>query len=116
VGVKQGLKYDGVFCFGGSDQEGRVGGELMHLDCVTKDSMLDVRFQGWRLVETSSTQRPQPRTHHTLNIINKKASILLMGGVDAHGKTLNDIWLFSLHKLEWTQISPVMNPGSYLPG
>ena len=67
-------------------------------------------------METHSTHKPQPRKHHTLNIINKKALILLMGGVNARGKTLNDVWIFNLLKLEWTQITLFMNPGSYLSG
>lgn len=47
---------------------------------------------------------PSPRTHHTLDLLPKKLSLVLVGGLDSKESALADVWLFDLLGSAWTQI------------
>lgn len=45
--LKMLLKYDGVFCFGGTNQDNVMHNNVTFLNCIGKENALDVRFQSW---------------------------------------------------------------------
>ena len=43
-----------------------------------------------------SGKKPEPRTQHSLNILTKKAYLILMGGKNQKDFFLDDIWVLDL--------------------
>ncbi|MEO8972922.1 MAG: protein kinase [Ktedonobacteraceae bacterium] len=47
--------------------------------------------------------------------LNGTSQLVIIGGYDsAHGKSLNQTWLFNLHTLQWTPLAPLPDGGSLL--
>lgn len=95
AGVKKGVN---IYLFSGmtyTEKDGYVGSEEMFT--VTM-SMGNFKFNP---LEQKGTFRPEPRAGATLQD-HSKDSLLLLGGMDATGKPLFDVWTFTLSTSTWT--------------
>lgn len=99
------VRLEGVFCFGGENEEGTVNNALSFINVLGKGGQnLDIKFKRWESVSTND-DRPCPRKEHTLTLIAKKAVAVLAGGIDQLGRWLDDVWLLDLVRLSWTKVS-----------
>ena len=47
---------------------------------------------------------PCPRAHHSLNLLQHKMALVLVGGLDSNESPLADVWLFHLLEATWMQV------------
>ena len=47
---------------------------------------------------------PCARSHHTMNLLHKKMTIAVVGGIDRNENVLADVWLFELLTYKWNQV------------
>ena len=60
----------------------------------------NVKFKKWDILKVSG-KKPCSRMSHSMNIIPKKAQIVLVGGRNEKDYLLNDIWVFDLLEMTW---------------
>ena len=99
------LRLDGIFSFGGEDEQGQLNNHLLFMNVLGKNNQnLDIKFKKWELV-TTNEDKPVPRKDHSLCVLNKKGIAILVGGVDQWGQFLSDVWLLDLVRLQWRRVN-----------
>jgi hypothetical protein len=59
-------------------------------------------------------EKPSARKNHSMNFINSRAMIVILGGKDPEGNTLSDVWIIDLIKLVWQKINTIPNLSSFV--
>ncbi len=62
----------------------------------------------WERLPTT-TPCPSPRASHSA-LLRGQTEMYIFGGRDEDNEKLNDLWVFNLDTLRWTQVKPVNQP------
>ena len=93
---------DGIISFGGENNEGLVDNNLRIMRFST--NLFDpenLKLRKWDILKASG-KKPCSRTSHSMNILPRKAQIVLIGGRNEQDFLLEDIWVYDLMELSWT--------------
>lgn len=96
------MQYEGIYCFGGKDQDGHAKRELYIL-VIGNNPWNWINLQ--KYIDKHSPS-PPARYGHWMHYCNDLDFVVLFGGRnDSVGKIndwiLNDLWMLSLNTLEW---------------
>ena len=95
--------YDGLMMFGGENADGLLDSNMRILKLYPNFPEGDnIKLKKWEVMKVAG-KKPEPRTQHSLNLIAKKAYLIMMGGKNKHDFFLDDIWVLSLLELQWIQ-------------
>jgi hypothetical protein len=78
--------------FGGEDANGNMCDRLKILKIY---SICDLEKKGVKNFEEIKTRGEGPcsRTNHSMNLISKKNSLVIIGGLDSNTNPLSDVWI-----------------------
>jgi len=82
-----------MFVFGGKDLEGKDQNEVWHLTFDTKS---------WEKSKVFGNT-PKPRNRHS-SVITNEGKIYIFGGISNDSGYLNDLWMFDVTNMQWTEI------------
>lgn len=78
--------------FGGEDANGNMCDRLKIMKIY---SISDLEKKGVKNFEEIKTRGEGPcsRTNHSMNLISKKNSLVIIGGLDSNTNPLSDVWI-----------------------
>ncbi len=78
--------------FGGEDANGNMCDRLKIMKIY---SICDLEKKGVKNFEEIKTRGEGPcsRTNHSMNLISKKNSLVIIGGLDSNTNPLSDVWI-----------------------
>lgn len=83
---------NGIYLFGGEDGNGKMDSNLRILKIYTPSDFDRKAVKSFEIVKTSG-EPPCPRKNHSMSLVSKKNSIVVLGGLDVRTNPLSDVWL-----------------------
>jgi hypothetical protein len=99
--IKRVIKNEGIYCFGGINDEGVCNNDLQFLN-------LNSNRLEWKFVETKGSQ-PHPRYLHSMDYLESLVSLVIFGGrknkpSDKDTYYFNDLWIFHIPTSHWGNV------------
>ena len=82
------LSHDGIITFGGQNENGFLDNNLRIMRFYNHyiSDVDDLKLRRWEILKVKG-EKPCKRINHSMNILNKKAKIVMIGGKDEEKNT-----------------------------